>query len=134
MSLRCRMLPNPAQQSTRPERRAAERQVRYPMSRSDIEQVLRNWIDQAISPDGTFPEGTDRAAWVADNFIAWWRKRVDDSLGSAELAACRLRDELTRLGHPHEFDDALHELTHIQDALSDLRNDLGLSGDAATGD
>jgi hypothetical protein len=30
------------------------------MSRSDIEQVLRNWIDQAISPDGTFPEGTDR--------------------------------------------------------------------------
>jgi hypothetical protein len=103
------------------------------MSRSDIEQVLRNWIDQATSPDGTFPPGTDRAAWVADNFIAWWRKQVDDSLGSAELAAQRLRDELKRLGSPEEFDEALHELTHVQDALGDLRRDLGLPDDAANG-
>jgi hypothetical protein len=103
------------------------------MSRSDIEQVLRNWIDQAISPGGTFPDGTDRAKWVADNFIAWWRKQVDDSLCSAELAADRLRDELKRLGSPTEFDDALHELTHVQDALSDVRRDLGLPDDAANG-
>ena len=101
------------------------------MSRSDIEQVLRNWIDQAISRGRTFPEETDRARWVADNFMTWWRKRVDDSLGSAELAAHRLRDELNRLGSPEEFDEALHELTHVQDALGDLRNDLGLPGDAA---
>ena len=103
------------------------------MSRSDIEQVLRNWLDQAISPGGTFPEGTDRAKWAADNFIAWWRKQVDDSLGSAALAAHRLRDELKRLGSPEEFDEALHELAHIQDALGDLRQDLGLSGDTANG-
>jgi hypothetical protein len=103
------------------------------MSRSDIEQVLRNWIDQATSPGGAFPEGTDRARWVADNFVAWWRKQVDDSLGSAELAAHRLRDELRRLGRSTEFDEALHELTHIQDALGDLRRDLGLSGDAPNG-
>ena len=31
------------------------------MSQSDIEQVLRNWIDHVISPAGKFPEGTDRA-------------------------------------------------------------------------
>ena len=103
------------------------------MSRSDIEQVLRNWIEQATSPDATFPAGTDRAKWVADNFIAWWRKQVDDSLGSAEVAAHRLREELKRLGSPAEFDEALHELTHVQDALGDLRQNLGLSGDAANG-
>ena len=103
------------------------------MSRSDIEQVLRNWIDQAIAPAGTFPEGADRARWVADNFIAWCRKQVDDSLGSAELAAHRLREELKRLGSPSEFSEALHELTHVQDALGELRHDLGLSEDAANG-
>ena len=103
------------------------------MSRSEIEQVLRNWIDQATSPEGAIPDGTDRARWVTDNFIAWWRKQVGDSLGSAEVAANRLRQELERLGHPTEFDEALHELTHVQDALRDLRHDLGLSDDAANG-
>ena len=103
------------------------------MSRSDIERVLRNWIDQAITPDGAFADGTDRARWVADNFIAWWRKQVDDSLGSAESAARRLREELERLGTPTEFGEALHELTHVQDALGDLRQDLGLSDDSTNG-
>jgi hypothetical protein len=103
------------------------------MSPPDIEQVLRNWIDQAISPEGAFPADTDRVKWVADNFIAWWRKQVDDSLGSAELAAHRLREELKRLGTPAQFDEALHELTHVQDALGHLRQDLGLSDDAANG-
>ncbi|HXE55672.1 MAG TPA: hypothetical protein VN541_21790 [Tepidisphaeraceae bacterium] len=98
------------------------------MSDPEIEQVLRNWIEQAISPEGTFSGGTDRAKWVADNFIAWLRAHVDDSLGSAELAAHRLRDEFKRLGSAAEFDEALHELTHVQDALSDLRRDLGLFG------
>jgi hypothetical protein len=103
------------------------------MSRSDIEQVLRNWIDQAMSTDGTFPPNANRATWVAENFVAWWRKQVEDSLGSAELAAHRLRDELKRLGSPAEFDEALHELTHVQDSLADLRQNLGLSGDPADG-
>jgi hypothetical protein len=103
------------------------------MSRSEIEQVLRNWIDLAISPSGTFPDGTDRAAWVADNFISWWRNQVDDSLSSADLAAHRLREELKRLRSAAEFDEALHELTHVQDALGDLRRDLGLPSDAANG-
>ena len=86
-----------------------------------------------MSPEGTFPEGPDRARWVADNFVAWWSKEVDDSLGSAELAAHRLRDELKRLGSAAEFDEALHELTHVEDALGDLRQNLGLSSDAANG-
>ncbi len=103
------------------------------MSRSDIEQVLRNWIDQAMSPEGAFPEGADRAKWVADNFTTWWQKQVGDSLDSAELAAHRLREELKRLGSPAQFDEALHELTHVQDALGDLRQDLGSSDDAANG-
>ena len=57
------------------------------MSRSDIEQVLRNWIAQALSPMGDFAEGIDPTKWIADNFIDWWSQQVEDSLSSAELAA-----------------------------------------------
>ena len=104
------------------------------MSRSDIEQVLRNWIEQARSPIGRFAEGVDPATWVADNFIAWWRKRVDESLGSAEAAARRLREELKQFGSPAEFGEAFHELTHVQDALGDLRRELGLDESPADGE
>ena len=103
------------------------------MSRPEIEQILRNWIERAISTDGTFPEGTDRAKWVADNFITWWRQQVNDSLVSADLAAQRLRAELKRLGSETEFGEALHELTHVQDALSDLSGNLGVSDDPSKG-
>ena len=103
------------------------------MSRSDIESVLRNWIAEATSPIGKLPDGVEPATWVADNFIAWWRKQVDDSLGSAELAAHRLRAALEPLGDPAAFGEAFHELTHVQDALGDLRAALGLSGDSTGG-
>ena len=96
------------------------------MANSDIEQVLRNWIDQATSPLGKFAEGVDPAAWVAEHFIGWWREQVADSLSSAESASQRLRDELNRVADPEHLGEAFHELTHVQDALGDLRADLGL--------
>lgn len=99
------------------------------MSKADIESVLRNWIDEAITSSGKLGDGVDAAEWVAANFIAWWRQEVGDSLGSAELAAHRLRDELKQHSGRPEMYDALHELTHVQDSLGDLRNSLGLVGD-----
>ena len=101
------------------------------MGRSEIEQVLLHWIDQAISPSTALREGTDRTAWIADNFIAWWRTQVDDSLSFADLSARRVRDELMQLRSPNELGEALHELTHVQDALADLRDELGLASESA---
>ena len=95
--------------------------------RPELEQILRNWLQQAMATTSRFEEGIDPAAWVADNFIAWWRNQVEDSLNDAESAASRVRDELSYLGFPEEFGAALHELTHVQDALGDLRQRLGLS-------
>lgn len=103
------------------------------MAKSDIEEVLRNWIKQATTPPGTLAPGVDPAFWVTERFVAWWRTQVDDSLGSAEIAAASLRDELTRLDDPVRLGEALHELTHVQDALADLRSDLGLTESEASG-
>jgi hypothetical protein len=64
---------------------------------------------------------------VTDNFIAWWREQVEDSLSSAEQAAMSLREELVRLGEAARLGECFHELTHIEDALADLRCDLGLT-------
>ncbi|MEZ6142142.1 MAG: hypothetical protein R3B84_16395 [Zavarzinella sp.] len=97
------------------------------MAISDIDKVLRNWIDQAISPLGSLPPGTEPAQWVAEHFVAWWRDRVEDDLCRAEYASQCLRDELSRLNDAERLDEAFHELSHIQDALSDLRASLGMS-------
>jgi hypothetical protein len=37
-----------------------------------------------------------------------------------------LREELGAFAEPKLLDAAMHELTHVQDGLADLRNNLGL--------
>lgn len=98
------------------------------MERSEIEQVLTNWIAQATSGDGEFADRIDPAKWIARNFVKWWHTMVDESLSTAEDAAHRMRDQLNHLGgwENSELGDALHELTHITDALGDLRVVSGL--------
>ena len=95
------------------------------MERSEITQVLSNWIAQASSDRGKLAEGTDPAKWVAEQFINWWHPQIDDSLSDAEAAAARLNEELKRLGGWENKDlcEALHELTHIAEALRELRGD-----------
>lgn len=96
------------------------------MTHSDAETVLRNWIAQATSPEGRLPDGVDPAAWVAEQFTAWWRGAVNQPLSDAEAAAARLREDLVGFAYP-ELAEPLHELTHVQDALAELRAKLGLS-------
>jgi len=95
------------------------------MPASDIQTVLRNWIEQATSPVGQLPESTDPAEWVGQQFVAWWREQASEELGAAFKAAHRLRTELNRVGKANELGEAMHELTHLQDALSDLERALG---------
>jgi hypothetical protein len=105
------------------------------MAQSEIESVLANWIEQALSPIGKLPAGVTPSEWVAKNFINWWRTQVEYSLGDAELASQRLRDELQRLGGWNKLGEAMEEITHTQEALADLRRilstDSGTTPDAA---
>src|SRR4051812_14056816 len=98
------------------------------MAESEIRQVLANWIEQATSPIGRLADGVEPSDWIANQFIKWWKSQVEGSLGDAEGASYRLREELARINDPGRMGEALHELTHIQDALADLRYRLGLNG------
>jgi hypothetical protein len=99
------------------------------MSQTEIHQVLRNWIEQAMSPSGRFVEGVAPVDWVADNFIAWWRTEVEHSLNSAEGWAGLLREDLAPLKDLLAADEAWSSVSELQDALGDLRRKLGLSRD-----
>ena len=96
------------------------------MARDDIERVLANWIGRAMSPVGELDASVDPAEWVAEKFIAWWRKQVAESLDYADESASSLREELIRLNEPERLGEARHALIHVRDALSDLRAELGL--------
>ncbi|MDG3007505.1 hypothetical protein [Paludisphaera mucosa] len=93
-----------------------------------IEAVLSNWIEQALSPVGRLPEGTTPAAWVAARFTAWWRGRADEALCDALAATTATRAELMRLGGWDAFGEALHRLTHVEDALGDVEATFGPPG------
>jgi hypothetical protein len=97
------------------------------MRKSEVEEVLSNWIEQALSPVGRLPEGTRPAEWVAANFCRWWWSRVEDQLGEAEAATSAARDELAHLGGWERCGEALDELCRAQERLSDLRATLGLA-------
>lgn len=99
------------------------------MARSEIETVLANWIGQALSSLGQLPQDADPAQWVASRFAEWWRMRAEESLTDAEVAASAIQDELSRLGGWEACGEALHEHSHLQNALADLRTILELARD-----
>ena len=101
------------------------------MERSEIEQVLANWIEQATCPPGQLADGVDPPSWIASQFLRWWKTRAYESLDDAEGAVNRLRAELERLGgwtNP-DLGEALHELAHLDISLAELSVQLGANGD-----
>ncbi len=99
------------------------------MANTEIEAVLGNWIREAYSESGSFPQGSDREKWLATQFASWWRKRVNEPLSDAETAARKIHDELMRLGGWESFGEALHEHCHLRDALAEFRSLLGMTGE-----
>jgi hypothetical protein len=49
------------------------------VTRREAEQVLRNWIAQALDPGARLPDGTDPVTFAACNFIEWWRRQIEDT-------------------------------------------------------
>jgi hypothetical protein len=96
------------------------------MAINEVEQVLSNWIREAYSESGSFPQDTDREKWVVSQFASWWKNRAGETLSDAELAARKMHDELIRLGDWESFGEVLHEHCHLRDALTELRTLLGL--------
>jgi hypothetical protein len=102
------------------------------MPATDVEQVLANWIGQAISLPGQLAEGLDPSKWVARQFLKWWRNEgVEPPLVDAECAIQGIRSELERLGgwNNPQLGETMHELIHLSDAFSELRQVLSLTTD-----
>ena len=100
------------------------------MSQTEVEEVLSNWIREALSGEGELlPNGIEPARWVAKNFLRWWQAQgVDPWIEDAEGAACRLRRELESLGgfNNPDLGEAMHAVIHLDDALADIRRALGM--------
>ena len=91
----------------------------------EIEKVLANWIEEALSPVGQLPPGTSPAQWIAGRFLNWWQNahegNIRDTFDYAESALERIVIELNRQGGWDQFGEALHECTHLKGALDGLR-------------
>jgi hypothetical protein len=91
----------------------------------EVERVLANWIDQALSPQGQLPPGVSPAQWVAAQFLHWWRSdfedHLDEWLGDADSALATIKKELERAGGWEQLGEAMHECSHLQDALASIR-------------
>ena len=98
------------------------------MATDEVETVLAAWIEHVLSPVvPPPPEDFSPSTWVAARFAEWWRECAGDTLAEAERAATAVAEELTRLGGWEPFGEALHELAHLRDALSELRGLMRLS-------
>jgi len=95
-------------------------------SDAEFETVLRNWIEQALSPIGKFGDGTDSAKWVAAQFCSWWRQSLGVSLDDADASASHLSKELNQLGGWQSHGEAMEAICHLQDALADIRRCVGV--------
>ncbi|MCB9852276.1 MAG: hypothetical protein H6819_04205 [Phycisphaerales bacterium] len=96
------------------------------MGQAKIEQALRTWIEEANSTSGRKSQDVDSAQWVTAQFIRWWRDQVGECLDSAEYSAACVRDELSRRSAAERSKEMMHEVTHLQNSLSVLRQQLGL--------
>jgi hypothetical protein len=92
---------------------------------NNVEQVLANWIELALSPTGELPKDVPPSRWVAEKFLRWWRNdfegHLDASLGDAETALSSIREQLQQRGGWEKFGEALHECAHLSEALETIR-------------
>jgi hypothetical protein len=101
------------------------------MPSAEIQQVLANWIKQATEPPGRLAENIEPAQWVAEMFLGWWREQTLSFLEDAESATGRIRVELQRLGgwNNKQLENAMEEMTHLEETLADLRTASGFAED-----
>lgn len=94
-----------------------------------INQVLANWLHEALDATGTLEEGVHAADWVAYRFLQWLQESATRSIEDGEAAIVAVRHELLRFQQENDVqaEGALHELIHAQDAFAELRHLLQIT-------
>jgi hypothetical protein len=90
----------------------------------ELLRTLRNWLNQAQSPLGSFPSGTDPLDWVVRQFIDGWREPARDAIDSIEQSL----NEAMALCDSGAAPSAIKAQIDIarQTLQEDLRDHLGL--------
>ena len=96
------------------------------MSETEIKTVLKNWISEALAPEGQIAHEITPSDWVAEQFLLWWKSQTEEALSEAVLASSQIRDELVRFGGWDKCGEALEAVCHLNDALTDLAGNLGV--------
>jgi hypothetical protein len=63
-----------------------------PGNPDELKQALRNWLQEAQSPIGTLPEGTDPIDWAIHRFILYWEKPARRAIRSLEESLDKARE------------------------------------------
>src|SRR5687767_14104387 len=93
-------------------------------NRDELMQVLRNWLDQAQSPIGSLPEGTDPVDWTIGQFIDYWEKPVRRGLENLEASLNRVRELCDSQAQHSEIRSEIDYAFQI--IGEDLRCELGI--------
>ena len=96
----------------------------------EFKKVLSNWIKEATSY-GELPEGKNVEEWIAEQVVNWWRPKINDDIESLKTTASCLRKNLEKIGgwNRKELADAMHELIHLEENITDLRSSLCLEAE-----
>src|SRR5437763_1852965 len=92
--------------------------------KNEIERVLANWIELALSPNGNLPGDTPPARWVAEKFLRWWSADLQSHLDDATAALARIKDRLHHHGGWEKAAELLDDCEHLAESLDSLRHVL----------
>jgi len=91
---------------------------------ADLKQALCNWLQEAQSPVGTLPQGTDPVDWAIRRFIAYWEKPARQAIRFLEESLNKARELCDAGANPEQIKE---EIDYAFQVLGeDLRVALGL--------
>jgi hypothetical protein len=90
----------------------------------ELVQVLRNWLREGSSPNGSLPEGMDATEWAVRQFVDYWKT-------PARIAIEAVEESLRRAMALCDSEATLHQIKNEIDLArqtlqEDLRDHLGL--------
>jgi hypothetical protein len=91
---------------------------------ADLKQALRNWLQEAQSPIGALPEGTDPIDWAIQRFIAYWEKPARQAVQSLEESLHKTKELCDTGARTQQIKDEIDYALQI--IGEDLRVALGL--------
>jgi hypothetical protein len=90
----------------------------------ELEEVLTNWIDQALDPRGDLPRDSTPARFAAQQFVKWWCLRLESSAADLSMGLAVLSDAMDDM--PATDVERHSELLEAREIFSEAINSMCL--------